>query len=83
MLFIPEPLNLNGPIYWEQVKIPPIRLVEQNNILYAVDNRRLEAFRRAGLQIPYRMATAEEIATEAWKFSNTNGGISIQIRGNK
>ena len=42
-----------------------------------------EAFKRAGLPIPYRMATAEEIAAEAWKFSNTNGGISIQIRGNK
>jgi len=64
-------------------EIPPIRLVERNNILYALDNRRLEAFKRAGLPIPYRMATAEEIAAEAWKFSNTNGGISIQIRGNK
>jgi len=27
------------------------------------------------------MATAEEIATETWKFSSKNGGTSIQIKG--
>ena len=64
-------------------EISPIRLVEKNNVLYSLDNRRLEAFRRAGLQIPYRLATAQETAAEAWKFSSTNDGISIQIRGSK
>ncbi len=62
-------------------EIPPIRLIDRNNILYSLDNRRLEVFRRANLQIPYRMATAEEIATETWKFSSKNGGTSIQIKG--
>jgi hypothetical protein len=62
-------------------EIPSIRLVEKNNILYTLDNRRLEAFRRASLQIPYRMATAEEIATEMWKFTTKNEGISVRIKG--
>jgi len=62
-------------------QIPPVRLVERNNILYTLDNRRLEAFRRAGLEIPYRMATPEEIAAETWKFSSKNGGSSVKIKG--
>lgn len=60
---------------------PPIRLVERNGQLYTLDNRRLEAFRRAGLDVPFRMATDEEIAAEAWKFTTTNEGISVRIRG--
>lgn len=63
-------------------EMPPIRLVNQNNVLFTLDNRRLEAFRRAGMQIPYRMATPDEIASEAWKFSSKNWGISIKIKGN-
>lgn len=62
-------------------EMQPIRLVERNNVLYTLDNRRLEAFRRAGLQIPYRMATSEEVAAEAWKFTSRNGGVSIRIKG--
>jgi hypothetical protein len=27
------------------------------------------------------MATAEEIAAETWKFTTTNGGVTIRIRG--
>jgi hypothetical protein len=61
--------------------IPPLRLVEREGLLFTLDNRRLEAFRRAGVEIPWRMATAEEIAAEAWKFTTTNHGISIRIRG--
>jgi RHS repeat-associated protein len=62
-------------------EIPPIRLVNQNNVLYTLDNRRLEAFRRAGMKIPYKIATAEEIAAEAWKFTSKNGGIFVKIKG--
>ena len=61
--------------------VPAIRLVEKEGQLFTLDNRRLEAFRQAGVDIPYRMATEEEAAREAWKFTTTNGGTSIRIRG--
>jgi hypothetical protein len=61
--------------------ILPLRLVEKDGVLYTLDNRRLEAFRRAGVKIPWRMATAEEIAEEQWKFTTTNSGTSIKVRG--
>lgn len=53
-------------------QIPAIRLVEQDGLLFTLDNRRLAAFSAAGRQIPYRMATAKEIAAE-WtrKFTTT------------
>lgn len=63
-------------------QVQPIRLVKRNNLLFTLDNRRLEAFRRVNIHIPYRMATAEEISAEAWKFTSINEGISIKIRGN-
>jgi hypothetical protein len=61
--------------------IPPLRLVEREGLTFTLDNRRLEAFRRAGVAIPWRMATPEEITAELWKFTTTNGGVSVRIRG--
>ena len=61
--------------------IPPLRLVERIGLLFTLDNRRLEAFRRAGVSIPWRMATEAEIAAEAWKFTTTNQGVSVRVRG--
>jgi hypothetical protein len=61
--------------------IPAIRLVEKDGLVFTLDNRRLFAFQKAGVQVPYRMATAEEAANEAWKFTTTNNGTSILIRG--
>ena len=61
--------------------IPPIRVLEINGQLFTLDNRRLEAFRRAGVDIPYRYATPEEIARERWKFTTTNEGMTILVRG--
>lgn len=61
--------------------IPAIRLVERNGKYFTLDNRRLAAFREAGVDIPYRMATADEIAGEAWKFTTRNDGVSIRIGG--
>jgi hypothetical protein len=61
--------------------VPPLRLVEKEGEYFTLDNRRLEAFRRAGVAIPWRMATAEEIEQEAFKFTTTNGGVSIKVRG--
>jgi hypothetical protein len=69
----------NGTI--DPKSVPPIRLVERNGQLFTLDNRRLEAFRRAGVPVPYRLATPDETAHEAFKFTTTNGGISIRIRG--
>jgi RHS repeat-associated protein len=62
---------------------PPIRLVEKDGNLFTLDNRRLEVFRRAKININYRMATPEEVAKESFKFTTKNNGVSIQIRGQK
>jgi hypothetical protein len=59
--------------------IPPIRVFEREGKLFTLDNRRLEAFRRAGIDVPVRMATPQEIAEEAWKFTTHNDGVSIRI----
>ena len=61
--------------------VPAVRLVKRDGNLFTLDNRRLEAFRRAGVDIPYRMATPEEIAAEAYKFTTRNGGTSVRVRG--
>jgi hypothetical protein len=61
--------------------IPPLRLVNRGGLLFTLDNRRLESFRRAGVEIPWRMATPEEVAAEEWKFTTTNDGTSIRVRG--
>ena len=65
-------------------RIPPIRLVNRNGVLYTLDNRRLAAFSGSGQQISYRMATSQEIAKE-WlkKFTTTvrqGSGKYITVR---
>jgi hypothetical protein len=60
--------------------ISPIRLVNRGGTYFTLDNRRLEAFRRARVDVPYRLATEEEIESERWKFTTTNGGTSIRVR---
>jgi hypothetical protein len=60
--------------------VPPIRLVDQGGELFTLDNRRLIAFQDAGVQVPFRMATASEITKDAFKFTSQNGGTSIQLR---
>ncbi|MBI2761943.1 MAG: hypothetical protein HYX51_11030 [Chloroflexi bacterium] len=63
--------------------VPPIRLIERNGVLYTLDNRRLEAFRRAGIAVPFRMATVEEYENERWKFTTDNDGASVIVRGQR
>lgn len=63
--------------------VPPLRLVEREGKFFTLDKRRLEAFRRAGVAIPWRMATSEEVDAEAWKFTTTNDGISVKVRGER
>jgi hypothetical protein len=60
--------------------IPPIRLVERGGVLFSLDNRRLEALARAGVNVPFRMATPEEAAAESCKFTSRYGGMSVRIR---
>jgi hypothetical protein len=62
-------------------EIPPLRLFEREGVYYTLDNRRLEAFRRAGLPIPWRLATPEEVEAEKWKLTTTNQGVNVKIRG--
>lgn len=59
---------------------PPIRLVERKGQLFTLDHRRLEAFRRADVAIPFRMATPAEAARESWKFTTRNDGLSLEIK---
>ena len=61
--------------------IPPIRLVERERTMFTLDNRRLWSFQQAKVPVPYRMATPQEAAAEAWKFTTPNGGASIRVRG--
>ncbi len=60
--------------------IPPIRLVERDGKLYSLDNRRLYAAQKAGVKIPYRMATPDEILRERFKFTTVNDGTSVTVR---
>uniref|UniRef100_UPI003F49333C hypothetical protein n=1 Tax=Pseudonocardia sp. CA-138482 TaxID=3240023 RepID=UPI003F49333C len=72
----------NGSV--DPAKIPMIRLVEKDGKLYSLDNRRLAAFKEAGVDVRYRMAKPREIASE-WerKFTTDNDGTSIIIRGGR
>ena len=44
-------------------KIPAIRIIELNGHVYSVDHRRLIAFRRAGIDIPYRKVKFDKLPT--------------------
>jgi hypothetical protein len=68
----------NGSVNAEDVA--PVRLFERDGKFFTLDNRRLEAFRRAGAPVPYRMATPGEVRDEAWKFTTRNQGVSIRVR---
>ncbi len=69
----------NGSV--NPANIQPIRLVEQDGNLFSLDNRRLWSFQQAEVPVPFRMATPQEAAGEAWKFTTPNGGTSIRVRG--
>lgn len=60
--------------------LPPIRVVERAGLLFTLDNRRLEAFRQAGVPVPYVTAAPDEAHAEQWKFTTVNEGIMVEIR---
>lgn len=49
----------------------PIRIFEQNGLLYTLDNRRLLIFSMAERKVPYVWANRAEIAGEVWKNTRT------------
>lgn len=61
--------------------IPAIRVFEVDGALFSLDNRRLHAFRKAGVPIRVKPATVDEISDESFKFTTKNGGESIRVRG--
>ena len=62
--------------------VPAIRIFEKDGVIYSLDNRRLYAFKEAGIDnINYVWATPKEIANEAWKMTTNNGGVTIRVRG--
>ena len=63
-------------------EIPPIKIFEMNGGIYSLDNRRLYAFKQAGIDIPYEYATPNEInkALRNEKLSTVTKGESIIIR---
>jgi hypothetical protein len=38
-------------------------------------------FATVAVDVPVRMATPQEIAAEAWKFTTYNEGLAIRMRG--
>ena len=60
---------------------PAIRTFERDEQVFTLDNWRLHVFQQAGVPIRTVPASAEEVASEAWKFTTKNGGESIRVRG--
>ncbi|WP_166141442.1 hypothetical protein [Methylosinus sp. RM1] len=64
--------------------IPAINVFERNGNLFTLDNRRLYAFRQAGLKIKYKMVPYDPTDSEILrKMTTKNDGTSIRIRGEK
>jgi len=63
--------------------VPSIRIFRRNGRWFTLDNRRLVAFQMAGKAIPCKLATTEEVASEAWKLTTRTEGTSIRIGGGK
>lgn len=62
--------------------VEPIKVFQDRGVWYTLDNRRVVAFQKANVNVPYELASGEDIAAakEAGKFSTTNDGVSIKIR---
>ncbi|MBB5037929.1 hypothetical protein [Prosthecobacter dejongeii] len=63
--------------------VPPIRIFDKDGLMFTLDNRRLAAFQKAEVKVPYRIATSEEVAKDAKKFTTTNEGKSVEFKRNK
>ncbi|EUC12601.1 beta strand repeat-containing protein [Paraburkholderia hospita] len=61
--------------------LPPIRVYEQDGLVYTLDNRRLFATYQAGTQVNITPATAQEVSSQGWKFTTPNQGCIICVKG--
>jgi len=62
-----------------EVKMQPIRIVEKNDMIFTLDNRRLYAYQMADKEIPY--VKLEKIPRkELKKFTTQNNGTSVIVR---
>jgi len=59
--------------------VEPIRIVEKDGRIYSLDNRRLYAFKEAGVDVPY-IKLDEIPKNQTFKFTTENEGTSIFIR---
>ncbi|RKP43256.1 hypothetical protein D7S89_27040, partial [Trinickia fusca] len=64
----------------DPVSIEPIRIVERNDMVFTLDNRRLYSFQQAGVDVPYQKLDAIP-KRELFKFTTQNDGVSLFIRG--
>jgi RHS repeat-associated protein len=61
--------------------VAPIRVFKQDGLIYTLDNRRLLAAQKAGIEVKIIPATAKEIADESFKFTNPGDGWYIGVKG--
>jgi RHS repeat-associated protein len=62
--------------------IPAIKITEIKGEIFTLDNRRLKAFQDAGIDIKYEKVDFNSLSKkDLEKFTTTNGGTSIEIRG--
>ncbi|MFC9734326.1 RHS repeat-associated core domain-containing protein [Streptomyces roseolus] len=59
---------------------PAIRIFEHEGKVFTLDNRRLYVFKEANVPINFRRATPQEVASEGWKMTTQNEGVSIRVR---
>ncbi len=59
--------------------IPAIRLVEKDGLTFTLDNRRLYAFQKAGIDINYTKLSSIP-KNQTFKFTTENQGVSVFVR---
>jgi hypothetical protein len=62
--------------------VEPIRIVQKDNMIFSLDNRRLYAYQQADVQVPYKKLDTVPVR-ENYKFSTKTNGESITIRKGK
>lgn len=62
-------------------EIPPLRVFLHNGAIWSLDNRRLYAFKEAGIPVRIVLASEAEIKKEAYKYSTKSGGRTIRLTG--
>jgi hypothetical protein len=61
------------------IKTEPIRIVEKDGKIFALDNRRLYSYQQAGLEINYNKLSSVP-KRQLFKFTTQNDGVSVTVR---